>query len=367
MPAVLHVLPHRGGGGERYIDLLEPMEGYTHDRTWLSASRDALPGIPSILIRWPMVARSARHHDLLHFHGDMAAMLGLPLLRRQPTVVTTHGLSFLRRSTGLPHRLAVSRWRNVAIAARKVICSSQAERDELLEITPAGGADRMTILANGIELSEPATDEARDRARRELGLEPDDVACLYLGALDRYKDPLTAVQAARLATQRGASVKLLLAGDGPLAGEVQAQADQAVRPLGFRPDPVPLLIASDVFVMPSRREGGSYALLEAMERSLAVVAADSPGIPEMLGDAGRLVGAGDVEGFAAALQDLAADPALRRELGQRARVRVAQHFERRQAVERVRGVYEAVLAQDDPSGRQYTPRLSLSDSQKLRR
>ena len=350
MPAVLHVLPHPGGGGEKYIDLLAPMPGYDHERTWLSASRTPLGAGPSIAARWRALSRQARRYDLLHLHGDMASMLALALLRREPGVVSTHGLSFLRRSRGWPRRLARARWARVALTAGRIVCASEAERDELLALAREMGVaaavgERLIVVPNGIPLPTEPNADARRAVRTELGLDDGEVAGLYLGLLDRYKDPLTAVRAAQLARDRGAPLTLLVAGDGPLLDEVRSHAGPAVRVLGFRDDPERLLGAADVFVMPSLREGGSYALLEAMGHGLAVVASDGAGIPEMVGPAAIVAPTGDVEAFANALVEVALEPSRREELGAGARARVAEGFSAERFVAEMRRVYDAVLTE----------------------
>jgi glycosyltransferase involved in cell wall biosynthesis len=343
MRTVLHLLPHPGGGGERYIDLLEPIDGYIQERTWLSARRTAIAGAPSIVARWPAIARAARRHDLLHLHGDMTAMISLSLARRKPTVISTHGLSFLRRADGRALSLAEARWRQVVLAVRRVICSSETERDELLALSPPGTEARLTVVRNGIAPVEPTTTETRHAARAALGLEQADVVCLYLGFLDRYKDPLTAVGAVEIAHRRGAPVTLLVAGDGPLRAQVAGRAGATVRVLGFREDAESLLAAADVFVMPSAREGSSYALLEAMGRGLAVVGSDGAGVAEMVGKAGAVAPVGDVEALGALVYELALDPERRSVLGSAARARIAKRYTLAGFLAGVRQVYDEVL------------------------
>src|SRR5207247_773434 len=97
--------------------------------------------------------------------------------------------------------------------------------------------------------------------RAELGLDDAEVVAIWVGGLQEHKDPLTAVGAAA-----AAGVTLLVVGDGPLGRRV---ADQAgVRLLGRRGDVPRLLQAADIFVLTSRREGLSFALLEAMAAGL---------------------------------------------------------------------------------------------------
>jgi len=178
---------------------------------------------------------------------------------------------------------------------------------------------------------------ARAAARAALGLGEGDVAGLYLGELSERKDPLVAVRAAQAA---GPPFVLLVAGDGPLAPAVRTAEGPAVRALGFRDDPQALLAAADVFVLPSRREGLSFAVLEAMGHGLAMVVADGAGNPEAVGDAGLVLPAGDERAFADALARLAADPSLRGALGAAAKARVEDRFTADALRAGVRAAYE---------------------------
>jgi glycosyltransferase involved in cell wall biosynthesis len=313
--AVLHVLPHRGGGAETYLDLLERLDGVTHERVALSSARTPLAAGPSIAANWPRIAARARRADVVHAHGDVAATLVLPLLRGG--VWTTHGLHALRR--GVPGARAGVR--AAVRAARSTLCTSAAERDEVAALVGPALHGRLRVVPNGVDL--PPEPEPRER-----------MVALYLGQLEERKDPLTAVRAANQA-----GVELWLAGDGPLSCTVRAEASEVVRVLGFRDDPEALLREADVFVLPSRREGLSFAVLEAMAHGLAMVVADEPGNVEAVGDAGIVLPAGDVDAFAAALGELARDPQRRRALGAAARERVGREFTVQRLLEGVRAAY----------------------------
>ncbi|MBW3653432.1 MAG: glycosyltransferase, partial [Actinobacteria bacterium] len=117
----------------------------------------------------------------------------------------------------------------------------------------------------------------------------------------------------------------------------------AIRPLGFRRDPERLLAAADIFVLPSEREGLSFAVLEAMGHGLAMVVCDGPGNPEAVGEAGIVVPAGDVGALAAALAALARDPARRAVLADAARERVAAQFTRERMLAGIAEAYAAAL------------------------
>jgi glycosyltransferase involved in cell wall biosynthesis len=86
----------------------------------------------------------------------------------------------------------------------------------------------------------------------------------------------------------------------------------------------------DALVQPSTssdiwRETSSHVLIEAMANEVAVLGTDSGVIPELIGEAGIVVPAGDVDGLAAGIERLI-DPAARRALAQAARARALRLY-----------------------------------------
>ncbi|HVC84815.1 MAG TPA: glycosyltransferase family 4 protein [Solirubrobacteraceae bacterium] len=339
-PTVLHILPHRGGGAETYLDALKALP-LTQRRMALSVSRSPLGAAPSIIARWPRVAAASGQADLVHVHGDVASMLSLPMMRARPSLLTTHGLHFVRRSKGARLALARHGLRAAVAASNRTICTSDAEREELSEFLPATLRARLVVIPNTAPPAAGATDRAS--ARAELDLSPEVVVALFIGQLEERKDPLAAVAAATAAATAGAPLVLLVAGAGPLDARVRALAGPAVRVLGYRDDPQTLLAAADLLVMPSRREGQSIAVLEAMRDGLAVVVSDGAGNPELVADAGEVVPAGDAEALAAVLVRLAADSGERRRLGAAARLRYAEHYSLERFQARMAELYGELL------------------------
>ncbi len=348
MRTVLHVLPHPGGGAETYIDLLEGLEGFEHKRVALSVTRSRLRGVPSVLRRRRLVRRLARDADLVHVHGDMAAMLVAPGFRGRPLVITTHGLHRLRRSTGVAGRLVRRRLRAAIAASVRTICIAGDERDDLSAALPRSLHDRLVVVPNGVRTAPAGDAEARSRARRLLGLGEEEIVALFVGQLEERKDPLGAIAAVEAARERGANLVLVLAGGGPLEGEVAAHEGAAVRALGHREDLENLYPAADLFLLPSHREGMSFALLEAMAHGLAPVVADGTGNAETVGEAGVVFPAGDVEAMSARLAYLAADPEARAQLGAAARERTAADLSLERFLEGTREQYEAAISSAAP-------------------
>ena len=336
-PRVLHLLPHRGGGAETYIDFLEGGR-YEHERAAFSTSRAWYLAPPSLAVRVPMNARLARQFDLVHAHGDVASMLALPALRRRPSVWAPQGLHFLRRAEGARGALARNRLQRVMAATGRTLCSSLAEVADLAPLARAADASKLIVVDNGVRLPAWPDDDARNKAREELDIPDGAVVALYLGQLETRKDPLTPIRAA----QRVDGLTLLVAGDGPLRAEVEAEAGPAVRVLGFR-DAGPLLRAADVFVMPSEREGQSLAVLEAMANGLAMVVSDGPGNPEAIGDAGVVVPVGDVAAWVDALARVTADADERKRLRLAARRRAEQRYDAERFRRDIEAIYDELL------------------------
>jgi glycosyltransferase involved in cell wall biosynthesis len=206
---------------------------------------------------------------------------------------------------------------------RITVCSSQPELAEVRAICPATAVHKLRLVENGIPLPDRIGPDERSSMRSRLGIGEDAFVVLYAGQLEERKHPLAAAEAV---AALGAPAVLLVAGEGPLRHRLDEFPDDRVRVLGFRDDIPGLLAASDVFVMPSEREGLSLAVLEAMGRGTAVVVSDGAGNPEAVGDAGVVVPVGDVHALADALRGLEADPERRATLAAAGRARVRERY-----------------------------------------
>ena len=202
-------------------------------------------------------------------------------------------------------------------------------------------------IPNGVDLVAfaPATGEERRALRARLGLPEDRVLCAFVGRLTPQKDPALLLEAWDVV--RFSQAHLVLVGDGPLQRGLEACA--ASGPLagqvtfaGATADVAPYLKAADLLVLPSRAEGMSNALLEAMACGLPIVATDLIGNREVMGgdgQAGWLVPPGDPAALAEAIGTLLRTPTLRQKLGEAARAIVAERFDIQRVVTQYLSLY----------------------------
>jgi len=156
-----------------------------------------------------------------------------------------------------------------------------------------------------------------------------------VGRFDRWKQPLVALEAVRLLTERGLDVRLLMAGDG-LDEDVRAVREFVeshrmggrVEVLGFVDDVSGLFARSHALLMPSRGDAFGRVTAESMAYGRPVVAADSGANTELIADGvnGLLFRTGDPEDLAAKIRRLIEDRQLLTEMSRHAAETAREKF-----------------------------------------
>jgi glycosyltransferase involved in cell wall biosynthesis len=199
---------------------------------------------------------------------------------------------------------------------------------------------RISDVPNAIDI-ESFTPIARESARTTLGLSETDRIVGWSGRVVIRRKGLDVLIAAwtKICMKRpDGGVLLLLVGSGEDAAELHRMIDATgLRSIHWRDEfltqkeeLLPYQCASDIYVLPSRHEGFPVAPIEAMALGLPVVAADAPGVIDILPDGdesgGIVVPREDVEAMVSALERLIDDPSLCLQLGARARQRAEEHY-----------------------------------------
>ena len=318
---------------------------------WL-AEQSATHGVG--LIRVPMPAQGWRSglaglvrvwkatgRPVVHVNGrrgnfvSLVARLVVPGFRFVTTVHGALGLHARRNALYRVIDLAAAR------AATAVIAVSFDTRARLARM--GGPTARMVVIQNGLgdpELRTFATvamDRLPDRAPIRFG---------FLGRLSPEKGTRELVAIARALLAGSPTATLAIAGDGPDLGWLgPALSDLAgngrVTCVGAVRDADDFLGEIDVLVMPSHNEGLPYSLLEAMAAGCAVVAYRVGGVPEVITgpSLGILVDPGDLDGFVAAVLELAADPGRVGTLGRASAEHIATNFALRDRRPQIARVY----------------------------
>jgi sugar transferase (PEP-CTERM/EpsH1 system associated) len=222
---------------------------------------------------------------------------------------------------------------------------------------------RLTRICNGVDrdIFRPAAGGRALLPGGPFGTAEGLVLIGTVGRMHGVKDQLNLVRAFLLLLEQQPKLRerarLVLVGDGPLRAEAldllkAAAADGLAWLPGERGDVASLLQGLDVFVLPSKAEGISNTILEAMATGLPVVATAVGGNSELVVDGvtGRLVPREDSAALAAALLEYLEDQARIRDHGAAGLARIKESFSLDGMVERYMAVYDNVLgAEPRPS------------------
>ena len=244
----------------------------------------------------------------------------------------------------MPRSLPVSVLLN-GFAADCTIAVSRAVARAL--VRRGAPAWRVRVVPNGVDLSRidrVVAPAELDTARAIAGWRPWRPT---IGVVARRKDHDVLLRALALLPQPLTLVLLGVAPDRELSTLAAAVPQHEVRCIPFRPDVLPFYRLFDAVVLPSRTEGLSQALLEAMALSLPVVASRAGGNVDLVSHDldGLLVPPREPAAFAAALARLLGDAALRRRLGERGRRTARECFPLQSTVRLTEAAYRAAMGQ----------------------
>lgn len=226
--------------------------------------------------------------DVLHLNsskiGGVGAIAGK--IARVPKIIfTAHGWAFYEHRSPLQKQVIALISRFAALFQDAIICVSEYDKKGALEhhVAPT---KKLVAIHNGID-STAATKKllSRTEAREKLGIAQDlfvvgTIANFYKNkALDML--PFAAISAAH------SDVHFVIIGEGPEREKIERliekyQLKDRFTLTGALQSANAYLKAFDIFVLPSRKEGLPYALLEAMAAKLTCIASDVGGIPEII-------------------------------------------------------------------------------------
>jgi alpha-maltose-1-phosphate synthase len=340
----------------------------------LGGSAPHLAALRALSIDLAMVA-GAEGSDVVHSHTWYANLAGhlSKLTYDIPHVATVHSLEPLRpwkaEQLGGGYALSSFAERTSLEGADAIIAVSEGMRRDVLSCYPALDPDRVQVVYNGVDAEEYQPDRGTDVLERH-GVDPARPIVVFVGRITRQKGVPHLLHASR---HIDPEAQLVLCAGAPDTDEIarevtdlteSLQAERGnvvwIREMLPKPDVIQLLSHATVFVCPSIYEPLGIVNLEAMACEAAVVASAVGGIVEVVdaGTTGLLVPfeavddgsqepadpAGFASDFAAAVNELIADPARAREMGEAGRRRAVERFSWPAIARETLGVYERLVA-----------------------
>jgi glycosyltransferase involved in cell wall biosynthesis len=230
-------------------------------------------------------------------------------------------------------------------SAQFVACASDWSRSQAMSLLPSADWGHLRLVRGGVDSaawSRPSAPAAGDALR-----------VLNVGRLSPVKGQALLVEAVAALRERGIEARAKIVGAGPerealehLIARLEV-GDRVELTGAVGQDRVRELYAeSDVFCLPSFREGLPFVAIEALSMELPVVTTRIMGIPELIEDgvSGLLVSPGRADQLTAALERLAGDPELRRALGKAGRATVQRDYELSRLAEEMRSAFEVPAA-----------------------
>lgn len=231
---------------------------------------------------------SKNQYDFIHCHTPIASVIARLVCKKTNTkcVYTAHGFHFFKGAPlknwmiFYPIEKWLSKYTDVLITINKEDYNRAKNKFKMkqLEYVPGVGIDTKKYHLAEFD---------RNNYRRRLGYSDDDFVILSVGELNKNKNHEVVLKA--LSKLDNPNIKYMIAGQGELEEyllniAMELKIDNNFQLLGFRNDIPELLNSSDLFILPSIREGLNVSLMEAMSADLAISCSKIRGNVDLIKD-----------------------------------------------------------------------------------
>jgi glycosyltransferase involved in cell wall biosynthesis len=342
-------------------------------------SREISPIFDTLsVLRLVGLIRRTRPH-ILHTHtakagavGRLAALLAGDA--RPPIIVHTFHGHVLRGYFNPAFSMVFRELeRTLAAQTTRLVAVGPQVRDDLVALGVAP-AEKFSVIRLGIDLEHRITGQDVHRAelRRLFGVPPETFVVGWIGRMTAIKRVPDILLAFRRLLASGIDARLCLVGDGPERERVERRAHElgvsrSTLFIGYQRDVAPYYALFDVLLLPSANEGTPVVAIEALASGRPVVATNVGGVPDVVTDGvdGYHVRVGDIKAMEQRLAELAADPELRRSLGEAGRESVLRRYRVERLIDDVDELYRELLREAGlPQPSAGTPRTTASSSRR---
>lgn len=231
----------------------------------------------------------------------------------------------------------------------RVMAVSEFIKEDLIKRGIEGDRIVVRYLAADEEKFKPDP-QARETWAAQYGIKPNELIMSSVTLLRPFKSPETLVEACGVLAERGVAAHLFVAGDGAMLRSLKEMSESLgvadrIHWLGFVSNPTNLIQASDVFLLASVAEAGAFVLSEAMGCGVPIVGSRSGVIGEFVeeGQTGFLATPKDPVAFADAIEKLAQNESLRKQMRANSRERMLQNFTIDIHVQKTVEIYESLF------------------------
>jgi len=255
-------------------------------------------------------------YDIVHVHTPVAAAitrLAAIKLRKYglQVIYTAHGFHFFKGAPlknwlfYYPVEKYLSKYTDILITINQEDYERAKHKFKAkkIEYVPGVGIDINKFQSVSVD---------REKKRAELGIPKDAYVMLSVGELNENKNHSIVIRA--LKRVNNPNITYMICGQGPLEDKLKdlikgLELSSQVKLLGYRSDIPEILKVSDLFVFPSRREGLSVSLMEAMMSGLPIVCSKIRGNTDLVeeGKGGYLVKPNDIDGYAESIVKMVDD------------------------------------------------------------
>lgn len=284
-------------------------------------------------------------YDIVHVHTPIASILGRLAAKWagvRNIVYTAHGFYFHEGMSRKAYRFFYGLEKLFAKYFTDWLLLQSREDYELCLEKRFKKSDRIIHLSNGVDIWEKFNPKEVDASRvailkKQFGVVDGDIVFAFIGRFVKEKGVFELLEAYSRMRCVNPRVKLLMIGD-----TLQSERDQDTRGRieerlkepgiiapGYRKDIPELLALSDVYVLPSYREGLPRSIIEAMAMGKPVIATNIRGCREEVvhGENGYLVKKGDVKELYDSMVTLAEDGLKRKRFGNNGRKMAEDMFD----------------------------------------
>jgi glycosyltransferase involved in cell wall biosynthesis len=301
--------------------------------------------------------------DAVHVHNPIASVLGRTAAKiaSVPMVIyTAHGFYFHDKMPDYKYYFYLTIEKIMGKYFTDYIFT-QSEEDKASAVEEnIIAADKVKTIGNGVDTSifnpQQVSDSKLKKMRAEFKTAEDEQIICFIGRLVREKGILELMEAFEKIIEENDQVKLMIVGDA--ASDRDQETKKILKELlekekfrdkiimtGYRKD-IPALIAlSDLFVLPSHREGMPRSIIEAMMMAKPVVATNIRGCREEVVDSrtGYLVPVEAPAELAAKISKILSDAELKESMGQAGRKRALELYDEDKVIERQLEVLDRLL------------------------